>query len=997
MGKKMFAGAGKEEILLKEEYLVIEEFAIVHRALDVRAIMIESQKKFAFISIEMTSLPEKEIEEIKNRIVEVVPLEKENIWVSCTHTFSAPHLLPDFILMEQEKIEKKSEYRRAIQDAAVAAIQKARDRMTKITLRFGTAFCEINTARDVELEDGWWIGETGKGLVNHEVQTLRLDNEDGKPIAVIFNYAIQSSVLDGSTLSAGGKAVSPDIAGTACDYVERKYRKPNAVALFLLGAAGDQVPVKKSISETFVNGERVRKDRHEEGFKICEKLGMSLGEAVYASAEKSKPIPGICPISIDRKQIKVPAKEMQRNLKDLRPVKEFTYVSAGDSITEVEVVTLGDLAIVGVKPELNCITATAIKACSPYKNTWIATMVNGASKYMADKSSYDRFTYEAQNSPFGKGAAEILMKESIQMLNEMKEKEVQTQETGSYLLHTYTDSMGRTLNYNLFIPENYDSKKSYPLVLFIHDAGICSKSDTEIMQENGAKIWTLKEEQQKRPCFVVVPHYPNKCAEDDFTVGWEANTTIDLVQSLRKEYSINRNRIYGTGQSMGCMILCELNIRYPDFFGGCYLVAGQWNPNTMAAAKHANLWALVSEKDMKAFPIMGACMESIEKTGTRVCRGSWNGRSPEGEQNQAVKAIIKKDCSTYFTWLEGESVLEEGETASNPGEYHMKTWKRAYNIEAIREWLFEQYRTIDFSGKHDVLISNEDGTIQPMDQPFFEAKKVADGTWQILSDGDYSYLVEGGEQAIVIDSGYGCGNIREFCQTLTDKPVKNIANTHHHFDHTANNGYFECAYMSAATAPLATIPFPSFEGVRFPRDYEVVIVKDGDVINLGGNRSLEVFEIPDHAVGSIAFLDKREKLLFCGDEMCMPMGKPLTGSVERFKRYLDKLMTRRSDIEQLMGGPGICDASLMDQLLENMNYILEGHEGELEGKFEGPKGPGAKQPCTDGVPEGVTVYNRRLPHWPEDMPAHMGQPDPDRRIMNYAGTTVMYNVKKVRE
>ena len=40
----------------------------------------------------------------------------------------------------------------------------------------------------------------------------------------------------------------------------------------------------------------------------------------------------------------------------------------------------------------------------------------------------------------------------------------------------------------------------------------------------------------------------------------------------------DKNRIYGTGQSMGCMMLCELNIRYPGFFGGCFLVAGQWNP-----------------------------------------------------------------------------------------------------------------------------------------------------------------------------------------------------------------------------------------------------------------------------------------------------------------------------------------------------------------------------------------------------------------------------------
>ena len=77
--------------------------------------------------------------------------------------------------------------------------------------------------------------------------------------------------------------------------------------------------------------------------------------------------------------------------------------------------------------------------------------------------------------------------------------------------------------------------------------------------------------------------------------------------------------------------------------------------------------------------------------------------------------------------------------------------------------------------------------------------------------------------------------------------------------------------MSAATKPLATIPFPSFAGIDFPRDYPVQIVGDGDVIPLKG-RELLVFEIPDHAVGSLAFLDRKERILFSGDEF-MLMGK----------------------------------------------------------------------------------------------------------------------------
>ena len=136
-------------------------------------------------------------------------------------------------------------------------------------------------------------------------------------------------------------------------------------------------------------------------------------------------------------------------------------------------------------------------------------------------------------------------------------------------------------------------------------------------------------------------------------------------------------------------------------------------------------------------------------------------------------------------------------------------------------------KLIDFSSKHNVLIQNADGTTTPMDVPYYTSKFVASGTWQIQGDGDYLYLVEGDDEAVVIDTGYGAGNVREYCQSLTAKPVKNVINTHYHFDHTANDAYFDCAYMTADTKAKATVPYPSFNGVIFPRNYPVQIISDG--------------------------------------------------------------------------------------------------------------------------------------------------------------------------
>jgi len=295
-------------------------------------------------------------------------------------------------------------------------------------------------------------------------------------------------------------------------------------------------------------------------------------------------------------------------------------------------------------------------------------------------------------------------------------------------------------------------------------------------------------------------------------------------------------------------------------------------------------------------------------------------------------------------------------------------------------------KNIDFSVKHDILIQNEDGSLQPMDEPFFQSEKIAPGTWKILSDGDYFYLVEGDHEALVIDSGYGCGNVREYCQSLTKRPVRYIANTHDHFDHTANNAYFDCAFMSKETMPLATRPFPSFEGIDFPRDYPIQVIDEGYIFHLG-NRDLEVFKIPDHAAGSLAFLDRKERLLFAGDELGMPMGKSLNGSVERFAGYMEKLAKHRHEFDTVCAGGGLVDGAVVEQYLENMKYILAGHEGKPL-----PQSKHRETPKTDGP----VIFKRRFPR-PCDIPRDEIDDSAFRRVSEYAGCRVIYDVRKVFE
>lgn len=323
----------------------------------------------------------------------------------------------------------------------------------------------------------------------------------------------------------------------------------------------------------------------------------------------------------------------------------------------------------------------------------------------------------------------------------------------------------RILRYNLYIPKDIRADEVYPLVLFLHDASTCSAEQrAPLIQGNGALVWAQDAEKGTRPCFVLAPAYPEVCANDDFVLTWEADATVELLKSLCMEYmNIDRGRLYATGQSMGCMMISDLLLRNPGFFAGALLVDGQWNPETMGKAKDENIWAVVSQRDSKAFPIMGACFDAMEAAGGTVRRQGFDAGQSQDAVSEKMRAVQSPDCHLYFTYAEGESILPGELKAEDPGCYHVYTWKYAYGLEALREWLFKQ-RTepfqvydpvtfIDFSSKRDILLESEDGTLTPMDEPYFRPVKIAEGTWQILSDGDFSYLLEGDNEALLIDSG----------------------------------------------------------------------------------------------------------------------------------------------------------------------------------------------------------------------------------------------------
>lgn len=263
---------------------------------------------------------------------------------------------------------------------------------------------------------------------------------------------------------------------------------------------------------------------------------------------------------------------------------------------------------------------------------------------------------------------------------------------------------------------------------------------------------------------------------------------------------------------------------------------------------------------------------------------------------------------------------------------------------------------LNFSPLADILLEDEEGDIRSTAEPYFKAKLIAPGTWQVLTHGDYTYVIEGDDELIAIDSGMGAGNLREFCQSLCpEKPLYRLFNTHNHFDHTLNNYQFDVVYMSEKCYEGRCKPFGDYGVLDIPDDYPVVFLKDGDVINLKG-RPIEVYNIEEHCMGSLQFLDRRERILFCGDELNSNFFDS-TISVEHSYRNLKRWASFRDAYDTLCAGNGIHDAVFVDRYLATAEYILSGHENEGEEFYE----PYEDRPQTITEKDGKHVAPRRSP------------------------------------
>ena len=217
---------------------------------------------------------------------------------------------------------------------------------------------------------------------------------------------------------------------------------------------------------------------------------------------------------------------------------------------------------------------------------------------------------------------------------------------------------GDLLPYRLFVPKNYDEKKNYPLVLWMHGgAGRGTDNLRQITGGNkiGSSVWTTPENQAKNPAFVLAAQLPRdgRRSRDGSLERRVRNlqNIVNLIESLKVKYSIDSDRIYVAGQSFGGYGSWWMIANNPEMFAAAVPICGWGDSEKISAAKDVAIWALHGAKDRTI---------------------------PVERSRELIKAMEKVGSNPKYTEFN-----DMGHTI----------WERVFKKQEVIDWVFRQKRT----------------------------------------------------------------------------------------------------------------------------------------------------------------------------------------------------------------------------------------------------------------------------------------------------------------
>lgn len=230
-----------------------------------------------------------------------------------------------------------------------------------------------------------------------------------------------------------------------------------------------------------------------------------------------------------------------------------------------------------------------------------------------------------------------------------------------FLSRTFKGKGGMSLPYRIFIPPAYKAGTAIPMVLALHGSGERGDNNTAQVTANRlATTWAVDTVQAKHPSIIVAPQCPLTDSWVDYykpvnqvAIRPSLGKVVELLDSLEKEFTLDADRLYVVGLSMGGFASWELLARYPGKFAAAVPICGAGDTSKVSLMKTMPIWAF-----------HGAADNTVPVAGSR-------------NMIAALKRVATKPEPKYTEY---------------PGVGH-DSWTQALKDPGLVPWLYAQART----------------------------------------------------------------------------------------------------------------------------------------------------------------------------------------------------------------------------------------------------------------------------------------------------------------
>ncbi len=167
----------------------------------------------------------------------------------------------------------------------------------------------------------------------------------------------------------------------------------------------------------------------------------------------------------------------------------------------------------------------------------------------------------------------------------------------------YSAKKGEELHYRLYVPLGYDASRKYPLLLWLH--GGDGRGNDNVRQLNGGNqiathFFAGEEVQLKFPMFILLPQCPSGQNWSDPDINQPTQwleMTMGALAQVRKEFSIDPDRLLLAGQSMGGLGVWSTLQAYPKIWAAAVILSAYDNFTDIQAVAQTPIWVFQGQDD----------------------------------------------------------------------------------------------------------------------------------------------------------------------------------------------------------------------------------------------------------------------------------------------------------------------------------------------------------------------------------------------------------------